>query len=52
VALAKGFCEEMAILKEGLIIEQGGTKEILEHPKDAYAKVLIESNFSDRGFRV
>ncbi len=47
----RALCEEIAILKEGRIIEQGRVAELLEHPQTAYAKRLIASNFKYRGKR-
>ena len=45
------LCDEIAILKEGKIIESGSVEEILAHPKSDYAKILIASNFKYRGKR-
>ncbi len=42
------LCDEIAILKEGKIIERGGVEEILTHPRSDYAKTLIASNFKYR----
>ncbi len=51
VAITQMLCAEMAILKDGNIIERGKVEEVLANPKDAYAKALIQSNFANRGFR-
>jgi peptide/nickel transport system ATP-binding protein len=45
------LCDEIAILKEGKIIESGSVEAILTHPKSDYAKLLIASNFKYRGKR-
>jgi peptide/nickel transport system ATP-binding protein len=42
------LCDEMAIIKEGRIVESGKTSEIISNPKEEYTKILIESNFSNR----
>ncbi len=47
----KLLCSEMAVLKEGKIIERGFVSEVLENPKSEYAKKLISSNFKYRGKR-
>ncbi|MDD2384907.1 MAG: ATP-binding cassette domain-containing protein [Sulfurospirillaceae bacterium] len=47
----EGLCEDVAILKDGLIIERGNTKEILYHPKENYTKELLGSGFKQRRFR-
>ena len=45
------LCEEMAVIKNGRIVESGTMQEILHHPKNEYTKVLIESSFAYREFR-
>ncbi len=51
VESTKEFCEDIAILKDGIIIEEGKVVEVLKNPKDDYTKLLIESNFKNRGKR-
>jgi peptide/nickel transport system ATP-binding protein len=51
VAITQLLCEDIAILKEGVIIEKGMIEEVLKAPKHAYSKALITSNFKGRGFR-
>ena len=41
----------IAILKNGEIIEQGLTNNILFSPKEDYTKRLINSTFKDKTFR-
>jgi peptide/nickel transport system ATP-binding protein len=48
----ENLCEEIAILKDGKIIEYGDMKSVLESPKEKYTKQLIESGFKYRGFRI
>ncbi len=48
----KDICQDIAILKDGIICEMGDTKIILENPQHSYTKELIESNFKNREFRV
>lgn len=48
IEATKLLCEEIAILKEGEIIEEGRVEEVLKHPRTAYAKRLIEANFKQR----
>lgn len=45
------LCEEVGIIKSGKIIEAGLTKTILNDPKEAYTKQLLESGFRQRSFR-
>jgi len=51
VEITRMLCEDIAILKDGEIVERGKISEILENPQHAYSKALIASNFKNRGFR-
>lgn len=44
VALARRLGGTVAIMLEGLIIEQGPASEILEHPQHAYSQALIQAD--------
>lgn len=46
------LCEEIAILRDGKIVERGKLKELISNPKEDYTKQLIESGFKNREFRV
>ena len=46
------LCEDIAIIKEGSIVESGNLKEIVKNPKEEYTKLLIDSGFKNREFRV
>ena len=46
------LCEDIAIIKDGKIIENGKLEEVIKYPKEAYTKELIESGFKNRGFRI
>ena len=37
------FCDEIAVMSQGKIVESGPASEIVQHPQDAYTKRLIES---------
>ncbi len=52
VEITRMLCEDIAILKDGIIIERGKISDILENPQHDYSKALIRSNFKNRGFRV
>ena len=47
----RNICKNIIILKNGEIIEQGTTNDILFSPKDDYTKRLINSTFKDKTFR-
>jgi peptide/nickel transport system ATP-binding protein len=51
IILTQKLCEDIAILKDGKIIESGKSIEVLKYPKQEYSKELIESNFARRDFR-
>ncbi len=51
VEITRMLCEDIAILKDGLIVERGKISDVLEHPRHDYSKALIRSNFTHRGFR-
>ncbi len=46
------ICDNIAILKDGEIIEYGKVDEILNNPKEHYTKQLLNSNFKNREYRV
>jgi oligopeptide/dipeptide ABC transporter ATP-binding protein len=43
LGLVSAICDRMGILKEGRIIEQGSTDEVLGNPKTEYTKLLIKT---------
>jgi len=45
------LCEEIAILKKGIIVENGTLREVLEDPQTEYTRALIAANFKNRGKR-
>ena len=47
----KDICKDIIIIKDGIIIEQGSTNEILSNPKQDYTKTLINSTFKNKDFR-
>ncbi len=52
ISSAKELCEDVAIIKNGKIVESGKMREVMRNPKQEYTKTLIEANFSNRDFRV
>ena len=51
VEITQMLCDDIAILKDGVILERGKISDVLENPQHAYSKALITSNFKNRGFR-
>lgn len=48
---AKNLCEEICVIKNGYVVENGKMSQLLAHPKEQYTKTLIDANFSNRKFR-
>lgn len=48
---AEALCEDIAVIKEGIIVESGTMQNILHAPSNEYTKTLIEANFTHRQFR-
>lgn len=49
---AEYLCEDICVIKNGKVVEQGSLKKVLAHPQEEYTRVLISSNFSNREFRI
>lgn len=52
IEAVRGLCEEIAIIKDGIIVEKGNLEEVINDPKHEYTRELIESGFKNRGFRI
>ena len=52
ISSAKELCEDVAIIKNGKIVESGKMNEVLKNPQKEYTKILIEANFANRKFRI
>ena len=51
ISSAKSLCEDICVLKDGLIVESGTMSEVISSPKQEYTKTLIQANFANREFR-
>lgn len=51
ISSAKDLCEDICVIKEGLVVENGKMSDILENPVEDYTRTLIEANFANREFR-
>jgi peptide/nickel transport system ATP-binding protein len=45
------LCDEIFVINEGVMVEYAPTNTVLNNPKTAYTKQLIEANFAHREFR-
>jgi len=51
IASIKDICKNIVIIKNGEVVEQGKTLDILSNPRNAYTKELIDSTFENKEFR-
>ena len=51
IKVAEKLCQDILVLKEGIVVEKGNAREIMAHPKEAYTRQLIEASFANREFR-
>lgn len=47
----KDLCEDICVIKDGLVVENGKMSDVLANPHATYTKMLIEANFANREFR-
>jgi peptide/nickel transport system ATP-binding protein/oligopeptide transport system ATP-binding protein len=45
LAVIRAVADEIAVMKDGRIIEQGAASEIVEHPRESYTRALIAAAF-------
>ncbi len=45
LAVIRAVADEIAVMKDGRIVEQGPAREIVERPREPYTKALIEAAF-------
>lgn len=43
IALVSHFCDRVAVMYKGRIVEEGATGQVLEHPQQEYTKRLLKS---------
>ena len=51
ISSAKSLCDDICVLKDGLIVESGKMDVVMRNPKKSYTKTLIDANFANRNFR-
>ncbi len=47
----KNLCEDIIIIKNGIIVEEGKTIQTINNPQHPYTKQLIDSSFVNKEFR-
>jgi ABC-type oligopeptide transport system ATPase subunit len=45
--IVKVFCDRLIVMKDGKIVEQGNTENVLSNPKNDYTRTLLLSNISN-----
>ncbi len=48
---AAALCQEICVIKNGRVVEQGLLAQTIAAPLQEYTKILIEANFANREFR-
>jgi len=51
INLASKICRETLVIREGRVVEQGSSAQVLQHPRSDYTRRLIEASFAHREFR-
>jgi peptide/nickel transport system ATP-binding protein len=51
IKVAEKLCEDMIVLKEGRIVEEGSSDDVMNNPSNDYTKMLIDASFASRRFR-
>ncbi|MFY9141332.1 ATP-binding cassette domain-containing protein [Sulfuricurvum sp.] len=51
MGVASALCEEICVIYEGRVIEQGEIGTVIRNPKEKYTQALIDAEFKTRGFR-
>jgi len=51
VSTIEGLCDEVGILRQGVMVEKGSTEAILHSPCEDYTKALLEAGFYKRSKR-
>ena len=51
MGVAAKMCENICVLKEGRIVEEGKMVSVLGNPKNDYTRQLMDADFKTRDFR-
>ena len=43
--VVRSIADHVIVMRDGVIVEQGATEDVLEHPKTAYAAALVKASF-------
>ncbi|WP_345970619.1 MULTISPECIES: ATP-binding cassette domain-containing protein [Sulfurimonas] len=51
IVSARALCDEVCVIREGSVVEQGAMAQVMASPEHAYTRTLIESSFAGREYR-
>ncbi len=51
ISSAESLCEDICVIKDGKVVENGKMSVVLSNPNAEYTKILIQANFANRDFR-
>ncbi|MBV5322081.1 MAG: ABC transporter ATP-binding protein [Sulfuricurvum sp.] len=51
MSVASALCDDICILRNGSVIEEGVMADVIAHPQEEYTQALINAEFKTRGFR-
>ena len=51
IVSARALCDDVCVIKEGKVVEQGKMDEVMHTPKSVYTRTLIEASFATRELR-
>ncbi|MDD2829429.1 MAG: ATP-binding cassette domain-containing protein [Sulfuricurvum sp.] len=51
MSVASQLCEDICVLKEGMIVEEGKMADVLRNPHHLYTQQLIDADFETREYR-
>lgn len=51
ISSAKMLCEDICVLRDGVVVESGETLHVVQNPTQEYTKILIAANFANRDYR-
>ena len=49
---ARALCDDICVIRDGRIEEEGSMHDVLDAPRSAYTQMLVDANFANREFRV
>ncbi len=51
IVSARALCDDVCVIRQGQVVEKGRMQSVMDAPRAAYTKTLIEASFATREFR-